>query len=108
MSKSTDGKRRQGNTLAAVCLPILCAISRFGVSCIPGQTAAIRAGKSGKNVMFSVKLRKRVIISSFFCQTLLTKHDRCAIVRIKEDDAVALTASQTIIANPPKGGDAKL
>ena len=44
----------------------------------------------------------------FFCKTLLTKHDRCAIVRIKEDDAVALTASQTIIANPPKGGDAKL
>lgn len=44
----------------------------------------------------------------FFCKTLLTKHDRCAIVWIKEDDAVALTASQTIMANPPKGGDAKL
>ncbi len=52
ISKSTDGKRRQGNTLAAVCLPILCAISRFGASCIPGQTAAIRAGKSGKMSYF--------------------------------------------------------
>ena len=41
-------------------------ISRFGVSYIPGQTAAIRAGKSGKMSYFSVKLRKRVIISSFF------------------------------------------
>ena len=42
------------------------AISRFGASCIPGKTAAIRAGKSGKNVIFSVNLRQCVIISSFF------------------------------------------
>ena len=33
---------------------------------IPGKTAAIRAGKSGGNVIFSVNLRQRVIISSFF------------------------------------------
>ena len=52
ISKSIDGKRRQGNTLAAVCLPILCAISRFGASCILGQTAAIRAGKLGKMSYF--------------------------------------------------------
>jgi hypothetical protein len=83
------------------------AISRFGASCIPRQTAAIRAEETEKCHIFG-KSAAMCHNFFFFCQTLLTKRDRCAIVRIKEDDAVALTASQTIIANPPKGGDAKL
>lgn len=75
--------------------------------CIPGQTAAIRAEETEKCHIFG-KSAETCHNFFFFCQTLLTKRDRCATVRTKEDDAVALTASQTIIANPPKGGDAKL
>ena len=61
-------KAAAGEYPCAVCLPILCAISRCGASCIPGQTAAIRAGKChifGKSAAMCHNF-------FFFCQTLLT------------------------------------
>ena len=68
-------------------------------------------GKSDFTYFFIGICAHEIFLSDFdfFAGILLTKLPvRVYTVVTKKDDAVALTASQTIIAKPSKDGDAKL